>query len=163
LDPPKNPLRFLEIAKLILQERKDVVFVWIGGSVVEDSYGKQVEQWLLENPEESKNIHFLPFRKDAIELMADFDILLLTSDAEGMPLVVLEAQNLGIPVVSTDVGCITEKDGVTIITNLNELKNFSEKVSAILKKSSFLNSDDNNYKNTNLGTFLNSYKKYFFD
>ena len=131
LDPPKNPLRFLEIAKLILQERKDVVFVWIGGSVVEDSYGKQVEQWLLENPEESKNIHFLPFRKDAIELMADFDILLLTSDAEGMPLVVLEAQNLGIPVVSTDVGCLKEIGNYTFsksdISDIKMFKYFFEK------------------------------------
>jgi glycosyltransferase involved in cell wall biosynthesis len=40
--------------------------------------------------------------------MADFDILLLTSDSEGMPLVVLEAQSLGVPVVSTDVGCVGE-------------------------------------------------------
>uniref|UniRef100_A0A7C4VWM4 Glycosyltransferase family 1 protein n=1 Tax=Fervidobacterium pennivorans TaxID=93466 RepID=A0A7C4VWM4_FERPE len=108
LDPPKNPMRFLEIAKLILQERQDVVFVWIGGSVVENSYGKKVQKWLSENPKEAKYIHFLPFRKDAIELMADFDVLLLTSDAEGMPLVVLEAQSMGIPVVSTDVGCMGE-------------------------------------------------------
>ena len=40
--------------------------------------------------------------------MADFDVFLLTSDAEGMPLVVLEALSLGIPVVSTDVGCVGE-------------------------------------------------------
>jgi glycosyltransferase involved in cell wall biosynthesis len=40
--------------------------------------------------------------------MADFDVFLLTSDAEGMPLVVLEALSLGIPVVSTDVGCVEE-------------------------------------------------------
>ncbi|MCS7175970.1 glycosyltransferase [Pseudothermotoga sp.] len=108
LDPPKNPLRFLEVAKATLKERRDVVFVWIGGSVVEDTYGKKVEEWLKRHPQEAKYIHFLPFRKDAIELMADFDVLLLTSDAEGMPLVVIEAQNLGIPVVSTDVGCVRE-------------------------------------------------------
>jgi glycosyltransferase involved in cell wall biosynthesis len=40
--------------------------------------------------------------------MSDFDVFLLTSDSEGMPLVVLEALALGIPVVSTDVGCVGE-------------------------------------------------------
>jgi glycosyltransferase involved in cell wall biosynthesis len=55
-----------------------------------------------------EKVYFLPFRKDAVQLMADFDILLLTSDSEGMPLVVLEAQSIGVPVVSTDVGCVGE-------------------------------------------------------
>ncbi|KAF2959882.1 glycosyltransferase [Thermotoga sp. 38H-to] len=108
LDPQKNPLRFLEIAKLVLEERDDVVFVWIGGSIVDDSYGKLVQKWLDEHPDVAKKVHFLPFRKDAVELMADFDVFLLTSDSEGMPLVVLEALNQGVPVVSTDVGCVNE-------------------------------------------------------
>ncbi len=108
LDPPKNPLRFLEVAELVLKERDDVVFVWIGGSIVDDSYGKLVQKWLDEHPDVAKKVYFLPFRKDAVELMADFDVFLLTSDSEGMPLVVLEALNQGVPVVSTDVGCVGE-------------------------------------------------------
>ena len=61
-----------------------------------------------KSPQVKEKVHFLPFRKDAVKLMADFDVLLLTSDAEGMPLVVLEALNQGVPVVSTDVGCVRE-------------------------------------------------------
>lgn len=108
LDPQKNPLRFLNVAQQVLKKREDVVFVWIGGSVVDDYYGNLVKEWLKERPQEAKRIYFFPFRKDAVELMADFDVFLLTSDAEGMPLVVLEALSLGIPVVSTDVGCVGE-------------------------------------------------------
>jgi len=111
LDPPKNPIRFLEVAKMVLQERNDVVFVWIGGSVVDDFYGQKVQDWLSKNPEIREKIYFLPFRKDAVQLMADFDVFLLTSDAEGMPLVVLEALSHGVPVVSTDVGCVGETIG----------------------------------------------------
>jgi len=85
-----------------------VVFVWIGGSVVDDYYGKEVQKWLEKNSYLKEKIYFLPFRKDAIQLMSDFDVFLLTSDSEGMPLVVLEAQSLGVPVVSTDVGCVGE-------------------------------------------------------
>jgi len=108
LDSQKNPLRFLKIAKEVLKERDDVIFVWIGGSVVEDSYGKKVMEFLEENSWMKQKVFFLPFRKDATKLMADFDVFLLTSDDEGMPLVVLEALNQGIPVVSTDVGCVGE-------------------------------------------------------
>ncbi|MEO0275134.1 MAG: glycosyltransferase family 4 protein, partial [candidate division WOR-3 bacterium] len=69
---------------------------------------------------EAKHVYLLPFRKDAIELMADFDVLLLTSEAEGMPLVVLEAQSLGIPVVSTDVGCVGEMTGNVLVARTIE-------------------------------------------
>ncbi|PLV59336.1 glycosyltransferase [Thermotoga sp. KOL6] len=108
LDPPKNPIRFLEVAKGVLERRNDVVFVWIGGSVVEDYYGKKVEEFLKRNSQMRNKVFFLPFRKDAPKLMADFDVFLLTSNSEGMPLVVLEAMNQGIPIVSTDVGCVGE-------------------------------------------------------
>ena len=115
LDRQKNPIRFLEIAKLVLSERDDVVFVWIGGSVVDDYYGKEVQKWLEKNSYLKEKIYFLPFRKDAIQLMSDFDVFLLTSDSEGMPLVVLEAQSLGVPVVSTDVGCVGEMIGDQLV------------------------------------------------
>jgi len=115
LDPQKNPIRFLEVAKSVLRERNDVVFVWIGANVVDDVYGEKVRRWLKENPQVKEKVHFLPFRKDAVKLMADFDVLLLTSDAEGMPLVVLEALNQGVPVVSTDVGCVREMIGDELV------------------------------------------------
>jgi len=101
-------MRFLQVAEKVVQERDDVIFVWIGGSIVEDFYAKQVQQYLDERPWLKEKVKILGFRKDAVELMADFDVFLLTSDNEGMPLVVLEAQQLGIPVVSTDVGCVGE-------------------------------------------------------
>jgi glycosyltransferase involved in cell wall biosynthesis len=43
------------------------------------------------------------------------DVGLLTSDSEGMPLSVIEAQMCGVPVVATDVGSVSEivEDGVT--------------------------------------------------
>ncbi|WP_338152138.1 glycosyltransferase [Fervidobacterium thailandense] len=121
LDPPKNPIRFLEIARQVLMKRQDVRFVWIGGSVVEDFYGEQVERWLSEHSEMREVVYFLPFRKDSIELMADFDVLLITSDMEGLPLVALEAKNLGIPVVSTNVGCLVEQSYVRTFMNQEQI------------------------------------------
>ena len=46
--------------------------------------------------------------RDAKTLMSAFDILALTSDSEGHPLVVLEAMARGLPIVATDVGGVSE-------------------------------------------------------
>lgn len=53
--------------------------------------------------------------QDAAEMWAIADLGLLTSDSEGMPLSVIEAQMCGVPVIATDVGSVSEiiEDGVT--------------------------------------------------
>jgi L-malate glycosyltransferase len=52
--------------------------------------------------------HFLGFRGDVLSVIAQADALLLTSDREGMPMVVLEALALGVPVVSHAVGAVVD-------------------------------------------------------
>lgn len=56
------------------------------------------------------------------EMWGIADIALCTSDSEGMPLALIEAQMAGVPVVSTDVGSISEivENGVTgeLATNI---------------------------------------------
>ncbi|KAF2958592.1 glycosyl transferase family 1 [Thermotoga sp. Ku-13t] len=137
LDRQKNPMRFLRIAEEVVKQRDDVVFVWIGGSVVEDEYGAEVQKYLQEHESLKDKAYILSFRKDANKLMADFDVFLLTSDSEGAPLVVLEAQSLGIPVVSTDVGCVGEMIGNQNVTSdVNKLKHL---LLTILEKGKFNN------------------------
>jgi len=157
LDPQKNPFRFLEVAKMVTQKRSDVVFVWIGGSVVEDTYGKKVQQWLEQNTQMKEKVYFLPFRKDAVKLMADFDVFLLTSDAEGMPLVVLEALSQGIPVVSTDVGCIGEMIERQFVGN--SPKELAQILNGILSEDAKLLAQ--NCGSGNFSTFVESHKSLY--
>src|SRR5207249_9392814 len=53
-------------------------------------------------------VHFLGYKIDVDQYMAALDLLLLTSKYEGAPLVVYEALMSGVPVVSSDVGAISE-------------------------------------------------------
>ena len=53
------------------------------------------------------------YRKDAVDLLTGFDLLMMSSRTEGLPLTVYEAFATGVPVVSTDAGGIAEvvRDG----------------------------------------------------
>lgn len=61
-------------------------------------------------------VRFLGVRVDAVELMAASDVIVnLTRTNEGLPIVVLDAMSLGLPVVATDAGGVAEalEDGET--------------------------------------------------
>jgi glycosyltransferase involved in cell wall biosynthesis len=59
--------------------------------------------------------HFLGQRDDVGRILESVDLLVQTSDWEGLPNVVLEASAAGVPVVATDVGGVREiiADAVT--------------------------------------------------
>ena len=96
----KRPDLVLEIAKAL----PNVTFVMAGG-------GELFESCKAGAP---KNVKLVGFQ-DKNEMWKIADIGLCTSDSEGMPLSLIEAQMAGVPVVSTDVGSVSEivLDGIT--------------------------------------------------
>ena len=51
----------------------------------------------------SKQIEFLGFRNDRLELLSNFDLFVMTSTLEGIPRCLMEAMAMGIPVAAYDI------------------------------------------------------------
>lgn len=106
LRPEKGHTYLLESAKLVIEAHPDVTFVVVGG---EKTPG------ILESLRERAGklgIHdrvvFTGSRQDATDLMRTFDLFVLSSLFEGLPVALLEAMALGVPPICTAVGGIPE-------------------------------------------------------
>jgi glycosyltransferase involved in cell wall biosynthesis len=66
--------------------------------------GEGREQDTLAALTDDSGVELLGVRRDALDLMCGADAVCLTSEAEALPMSVLEAMALGRPVVATDVG-----------------------------------------------------------
>ncbi len=110
LSPEKGPIRFLEVAGRVLSRHPSVHFVICGEGQMETEFRRT-----LEAMPDHRRIHHLGARQDVAAIIGAADLFLLTSDVEGTPNVLLEAQAMGIPVVATAVGGTPEAvvDGKT--------------------------------------------------
>ncbi len=108
----KAPHRVVELARALPNAR----FLMAGG-------GDLLEEIRRSAPE---NLTVLGWQ-DAATVWGAADIALSTSDNEGMPVALIEAQLAGIPVVATDVGAVAEvvideETGFVTTTNLESLR-----------------------------------------
>lgn len=106
VDKQKNPMLFVDIAEEHVKKCDDVFYFWVGSGELEPEIQKEICRRSLQ-----EKVKFIGFRENGIDYINDFHILLMTSEAEGMPITVLEALSLKKPIISTDVGGIIEVIG----------------------------------------------------
>lgn len=110
---------------------KDIKVLFIGGGPISDSVDKMVKEQNLE-----RNIRLLGYRKDYPAFMASTKMLLNPSIGyEDLPLAVMEAMSLGIPVIGTDVAGIPEEiehDVSGIIVKPKDIKALTEAIKELL-------------------------------
>ncbi len=108
--PDKNPLLFVEAAAAAARRCPSAHFLMLGDGPLRPAAEARAQALGLEG-----RIVFPGFRPNAAALLPVLDTLVLSSDSEGAPLIVLEAMAASRPVVATAVGDVPAQivDGET--------------------------------------------------
>ena len=107
---------FLDVAKQL----PDYAFIWIGN--------------LKEIKNAPQNVFMMGNLQDANQYCKYADLLILPSNYEGLPIVIIEAMSYGKPIVASNVGGISEivRNGQNGYTVENTIEDFTTKIQSIL-------------------------------
>ena len=94
----KNPECFVEAAIKLLDSGYQTRFFMVGDGEYREALLARIEE-----AGHSESITLLGWRDDVARLLSCMDIFVLPSRWEGMPLAILEAQAIGLPVVASDI------------------------------------------------------------
>lgn len=99
----KNFSLFIDVAVRILSGNPSAMFVIAGTGAEEEALNEKAKALGILD-----RVHFLGHVSDRLTLYHAFDALLMTSDFEGTPMVLLEAMSCALPVVASAVDGIAE-------------------------------------------------------
>ena len=159
LDPEKNPMYYLGLAKFIITKNKNYYFYLMGEGALKDKVKKFIKKYNL-----SKNVLLLKNTNNVYDYLHFFDLFLLTSDYEGTPNVVLESQHVGTPVIFKNAGGTAEaliKNYTGYLLNKNSFIDDYKIIKKLVGKKNFLIKRDIKKIKRKLDKFLpvNSLKK----
>jgi len=149
----KNPALLLQVAQFL----PSVNFVMAGGGELLEGIRKSAPS----------NVTVIGWSK-ADEFWSAVDCALSTSDNEGMPIALIEAQLAGIPAIVTDVGSSGEvvQDGVTGILTTKNFKEIAQAVKSLasdaeLRKSMGKSANKRALNKFNIEKMLESHKNIY--
>lgn len=128
--PQKRPLDFLKLAKSLEHDER-FFFLIVGDGSLADEVNRYIDFNNLIN------IKRLTFYEPIAEILSLTDILVITSEYEGLPLILLDALAMAVPVVSTHVGCISEviksgENGI-MVEKIGDINAFEQAVLTLAK------------------------------
>jgi glycosyltransferase involved in cell wall biosynthesis len=101
--PKKDWPNLLHAARRVVDTDASIRFCGVGQGPLEAEVIELHEQLHLQ-----QSVILTGHRSDAVRVMAGFDIFVLASQWEGLPVVLMEACALGLPIVATEVGGIPD-------------------------------------------------------
>ena len=104
----KRPDRLIDLGRSLKVDHPKTHIVIAGA-------GELLEELTALSESESLPIKFLGWRNDIDMILSASDIAVLCSDNEGIPLTLIQASQAGLPIVTTNVGSVSDivLDGVT--------------------------------------------------
>jgi glycosyltransferase involved in cell wall biosynthesis len=128
LNPEKGHALLVEAAGIVLQEMPSVSFSIIGDGSQRGSLERLIaSKGLVEQVQLPGSTH------DVARVLSGFDVFVLPSHWEGLPISLLEAMASGLPIVATRVGGIPEVVGSSECAILVPPNDPNELASAILR------------------------------
>jgi len=147
----KDYPNMLRAFALVYKEDPTVVLLLAGDGVL-----KSKMEVLARTLDLANNVRFLGIRRDVPDLMNAADSYVMSSAWEGMPMVLLEAAAMGLPIVTTDVGgngdvvlnglngiLVPARDAVKLAEAMTTLKNASEEELMAMRKAAIEQIADN--------------------
>jgi glycosyltransferase involved in cell wall biosynthesis len=113
LHPRKNQELLLRAYARVKKELPTSQLLFIGAAS-DKKYAARLEE-IADSLNIADQVNFLGWREDSLELLANADLLVQSSTAEGLPHTIREAMYAGVPVVASRVGAMPDfvRDGVT--------------------------------------------------
>lgn len=123
----KRPERLIELMQSMSDKNPECSLLIAGA-------GELLESLSLQAQKHNLPVSFLGWRKDIGMILSASDIAILCSDNEGIPLTLIQASQAGLPIVSTNVGSVSDivVDGTTGLLTEVSSKGLIQGVSTIL-------------------------------
>ncbi|MBU0503480.1 MAG: glycosyltransferase family 4 protein [Candidatus Omnitrophota bacterium] len=136
--PQKCPQDFIKLAYLIIRQMPEVKFILVGDGILRRKIERLILKYNLK-----ENIVLTGWRTDLANVLSVFDVFVLTSLWEGLPVSVLEAIAAFKPVAATDTGGVAEViiEGDTgFLASPRDMETLSRKLAGLLKNRELRNS-----------------------
>ncbi len=103
LAPQKDYFTFIDTVKILVDEGIDAAFMAFGSGPQEAEIMTYAKETGMD-----KHIFFAGFRTDIPEILPEIDLLLFSSETEGLGTTILDCYAAEVPIVSTNAGGIPE-------------------------------------------------------
>lgn len=162
LNIPENATVLLSVGELIVRKNHEIIikalkeidnpdihYLIVGAGEIEDYLKKLTQENCLD-----KNVHFLGYRKDICEICKAADIFCFPSLQEGLPVALMEAMSVGMPVICSEIRGNTdliENDKGGYLCKATDFSAFAERIMSLARdKTKRENMSEVNLKNVKM-------------